>query len=389
MQSYKVFVSANQTELKNERAAIRDIILHSPGMEGYFNVFLFEDMPAKGKAPAATYLKQVENSDIYIGIFGNEYGIKGKDGLSATEREFREFIAKKSGGETLIFLKGTDDSKRDKDTSKLIKYVKDNCIYKRFSNIDELQKHVLSSLITFLRDKGKLSKLSFDERVCDEATYSDIDENEVKEYLQERAVKLKVAVPKVPVKNFLTRTLKVVQETDGVLRPTNAGLLFFGKNPTEFISQHEIRIARFKGTDRIEFLDSQEITGPIYKMLDDVEKFFKRNTRLANKIVEFKRVDIPEYPFEAIREAVINAIAHRDYNQQGAPIIISIFDDRAEISNPGGLLPGLDIKDLEGHHKTRNKIICSIFHENKRYGALRHRHKKDEAPYERARPVRP
>jgi len=100
-------------------------------------------------------------------------------------------------------------------------------------------------------------------------------------------------------------------------------------------------------------------------MLDEVESFFKRNTRLASKVVEFKRVDIPEYPFEAIREAVVNAIAHRDYTYHFAPIMFSIFDDRIEISNPGSLLPGLNIKRLEGHHATRNKIICNIFHETK------------------------
>ena len=106
-------------------------------------------------------------------------------------------------------------------------------------------------------------------------------------------------------------------------------------------------------------------------MLDEVEVLFKRNTRLANKIVEFKRVDIPEYPCEAIREAVVNAIAHRDYTRRGAPIKISIFDDRVEVDNPGGLLPGLNIRSLEGVHETRNDKICSIFHGTKdmeRYG---------------------
>ncbi len=52
-------------------------------------------------------------------------------------------------------------------------------------------------------------------------------------------------------------------------------------------------------------------------MIDGVESFFRRNTRIANKIVEFKRINIPEYPYEAIREAIINAIAHRDYNRRG------------------------------------------------------------------------
>lgn len=124
-------------------------------------------------------------------------------------------------------------------------------------------------------------------------------------------------------------------------------------------------IARFKGSTRTEFIDSKEIKGPIYKMLEEVELFFKRNTHLASKIVEFKRVDIPEYPYEAIREAVINAIAHRDYTYRYAPIMFSIFDDRIEVNNPGGLLPGLNIKSLEGHHASRNKKICDIFHETK------------------------
>ena len=100
-------------------------------------------------------------------------------------------------------------------------------------------------------------------------------------------------------------------------------------------------------------------------MINDVEVFFKRNTRLANKIVDFKRIDIPEYPFDAIREALTNAIAHRDYNQRGAHIMFSIFDNRVEIVNPGGLLPGLKINNLEGKHVARNNLICNIFHETK------------------------
>jgi len=225
-----------------------------------------------------------------------------------------------------------------------------------------LKAQVLSSLISYLDGKGKLSTGPFDETVCREAGYEAIDEKEVKDFLKNRAIKIKVDIPKLPVKYFLVNTLKVVKKEDGELRPTHAGLLFFGKDPSEYIPQNEIRIARFRGVTRIEFIDSQEIKGPFYKMLDEVEAFFKRNTRLASKIVEFKRVDIPEYPYEAIREAVINAIAHRDYTRRGAPIIISIFDDRVEISNPGGLLPGLSIKKLEGMHESRNKKICAIFH---------------------------
>ncbi|MEI7998837.1 MAG: ATP-binding protein, partial [Candidatus Omnitrophota bacterium] len=60
---------------------------------------------------------------------------------------------------------------------------------------------------------------------------------------------------------------------------------------------------------------------------------------------------------------VIDTIAHRDYDRRGAPIMVAIFDDRVEIKNPGGLLPGLKFKSLEGKHSTRNETICRIFHE--------------------------
>lgn len=364
MKKQKIFISANQKELRDERFAVKEVILNNPSLRNCFDIFLFEDLPAKSKSPSSTYLKEVADSDIYIGILGTEYGIKGSDSLSATEREFRHFINKNPNGDTLIYIKGTTDVNKDQDIQKLIKSARERSIYKRFNTVEELKTHVLNSLISCMDDKGFINKVAFDKRLNNEAGYSDIDEKEVRDFLQNRAVKLKVAVPRIPIRDFLVKTLKVVHKSaDKKFIPSNTALLFFGKDPSEFISQNEIRIARFKGTTRSQFIDSTEIKGPIYKMLDQVEKFFVRNTRLANKIVEFKRVDIPEYPYEAIREAVINAIAHRDYTRLGAPIMMSIFDDRVEISNAGGLLPGLNIKKLEGHHVTRNENICRIFHE--------------------------
>lgn len=362
---YKIFVSANQKELREERFAIKDLISDSSTLRQCFDVFLFEDLPAKGKSPIATYLKHVCGSDIYLGIIGKEYGDKGKDGLSAIEREFRRFQKDCPRGEILIFIKGTsaDDAKRDNDAQNFFKSIKAVFIYKRFRNVDDLKVQVLNSLISFLDDQGEVSKGPFDQAICREVGYEAIDEQAVKDFLQNRAIKLKVKIPKTSIKDLLVNALKVVKKENGVLRPTNAGLLFFGKDPSDIITHHEIRIARFRGTTRSEFIDSQEIKGSIYKMLEQVETFFLRNTRLANKIVEFKRVDIPEYPVEAIREAVINAIAHRNYNRRGAPIMVAIFDDRVEVRNPGGLLPGLNIKKLEGTHATRNQAICNIFHE--------------------------
>jgi len=242
---------------------------------------------------------------------------------------------------------------------------KEKYIYERFTTIDNLKTKVLESLISYIDDKGKLHTSAFDISAAKNADYAVIDENEVKSFLKSRAVKLKVDIPKISIKNFLYKTLKVTHKIKDKYVPTNTAILFFAKRPYDYIPQSEIRIARYQGASRSKMIDSQEIKGPIYKMLDEVESFFKRNTRLANKIVEFKRIDIPEYPYEAIREAVVNALAHRDYLRRGAPIMISIFDDRVEVSSPGGLIQGLNIKKLEGHHETRNQKICEIFHETR------------------------
>ena len=102
MTKYKIFVSANQKELKEERAAIKEIINNNSTLRDFFDVFLFEDLPAKGKSPVSTYLKQVDGSDIYIGLIGNEYGTKDKDGFCPTEKELRRFIKAKPKGEILF-----------------------------------------------------------------------------------------------------------------------------------------------------------------------------------------------------------------------------------------------------------------------------------------------
>jgi len=368
---FKVFVSGNQSELKEERFAVKEVIISNHILNDFFEVFLFEDLPAKGKNPVSTYIDEVKKADIYIGLIDNVYGESIHDGLSPTELEFQTFIKAKPHNERLVFIKGKSGEDREEKTQKFIHNVKNLAIYKRFDDLDDLKSYVEDSLILYLYDKHIIRSEPFDLSVCFDADYDDVDEGAVKDFLEKRATELNLGVPSRPVKDFLTDILKVVKDVEGEFKPTNTGLLFFGKNPPEFIPQSEIKMARFNGVTRLETIDSKEINGRIYEMLDDAEIFFKRNTRLANKIVGFKRVDIPEYPYEAVREALINAIAHRDYDREESSIIFSIFDDRIEISNPGGLLPGLNIRKLEGKHATRNKKICSIFKETKymeRYG---------------------
>ena len=103
----RIFISSVQKELAAERRALKDYIQGDPFLGRFFEVFLFEDLPASGRRANAVYLKEVDRCDMYLALFGNEYGYEDADGLSPTEeREFDHATA--AGKERLVFIKGND-----------------------------------------------------------------------------------------------------------------------------------------------------------------------------------------------------------------------------------------------------------------------------------------
>ncbi len=89
MAPIRIFVSSVQEEFVEQRAALRDYVHGDPLMRRFFEVFLFEDAPAADRRPEALYLDEVERADVYVGLFGSEYGTEDGDGLAPTEREYR------------------------------------------------------------------------------------------------------------------------------------------------------------------------------------------------------------------------------------------------------------------------------------------------------------
>lgn len=119
--------------------------------------------------------------------------------------------------------------------------------------------------------------------------------------------------------------------------------------------------ARFSGIDKTEFIDRLDIDGTVLDAIAEVPKFIRRNTRLASKIETMIRQDIPEYPEVAVREVLLNAVAHSDYSLTGMRIMVAVFDDRMEIQNPGMLPFGMTIEDLKaGVSKVRNRVIVRV-----------------------------
>ena len=138
---------------------------------------------------------------------------------------------------------------------------------------------------------------------------------------------------------------------------TNLALLLSDECP------FSIKCAIFDGNDKITFKDRKEFVGSLIKQLEDVLEYLNIVNRISGRIIDYKRVDIKDYPEYAIRETVLNALIHRNYNFSGS-ILISIFDNRIEISSLGGLVLGITIDDIiiGGISQPRNKNLANIFY---------------------------
>jgi len=158
-------------------------------------------------------------------------------------------------------------------------------------------------------------------------------------------------------------TLRFVTEHQGRKVPTVGGMLLFGKDRERHFPDAWIQAGRFAGSDKTRILDRVEIRSIPVRGVEEAIAFVQKHAWHAAEIGAVRRKDRWNLPPEAVREAVINAVVHTDYAQRGAPICLSIFDDRLEVENPGLLPFGLTIDDLpHGVSKLRNRVIGRTFH---------------------------
>lgn len=137
---------------------------------------------------------------------------------------------------------------------------------------------------------------------------------------------------------------------------TNLGLLLSDECP------YSIKCAIFNGNNKLEFKDRKEFTGSVLKQVNDTFEYLDLYNKTKGKIVGLERIDTKDYPEYALRESLLNAIIHRDYNFTGS-VLISLFDDHFEITSLGGLVKGLNIEDLyNGVSESRNPNLANIFY---------------------------
>ena len=146
-------------------------------------------------------------------------------------------------------------------------------------------------------------------------------------------------------------------------RPLNAATALFTKD-TGMYTQFTMRLARFQGTDKNEFIDNQRVEGNIFVLLNEAMNFFRKHLNMHGKIVGLVRDEYLEVPAEALREAVLNALCHRQYERYNLTIGIAIYDDRIEIENPGILPPQITPENILQPHISYpyNPLIANVLY---------------------------
>jgi ATP-dependent DNA helicase RecG len=156
--------------------------------------------------------------------------------------------------------------------------------------------------------------------------------------------------------------IEAAERSGGKLFFRNAGALFFAREPRRFFNQAYVTCLLFKGTSKVHVLDRKDFAGGVVADIEDSLRFIERNTRTAYRIEKLQREEIPEYPVAALREAITNAVMHRDWFMEGANVFVEIFADRIEVSSPGGLPKGMLPEDLGHKSVRRNPLIADLLH---------------------------
>lgn len=210
----------------------------------------------------------------------------------------------------------------------------------------------------YYEDEGR----SYDTVIRKDLTVTDEEIAELCRQMKEVAVsnaksKAQAEGIKDVTKNVLLSWGLLAEAEDGSVRPTNGYVYLLGKD--EFLSQ--IQCGMFKGKTRTVFVDKREYSGPLWKQIDDAFQFVLRNIRLGARLEGIYRKDIYELPPDSIRELIINAVMNCSF-LQNSHIQVAVYDDRLEITSPGGLMPGVTLDKMkEGYSKIRNRALAHAF----------------------------
>lgn len=343
MTPIRIFISSVQSEFTFERENLCNYIREDALLGRFFQPFIFEELPAINKTVQQAYLEEVTLCDIYIGIFGALYGYEDEEGVSPTEREYD--VATANNKDRLIFIKNRNRKAIHPKEVALIVKAEKSVVRKSFDSYEELRSAVYAALIRYLEEKEYIRMLPFDATFHPTAALKDIDEDKVSLF-----VKLAQAKRGFPISfsagiPAILAHLNLMSEEG---RLTNAALLLFAKRPQSFFITSEIKCVQFYGNEITKPIPSYQVYhGNVFQLIDQAVDFVM--SRIDARVgTREKRTDVDvdyELPPEAVREAIVNSVTHRDYTSNGS-VQVMLFRNRLEIWNPGTLPYGLTTAKL-------------------------------------------
>lgn len=197
--------------------------------------------------------------------------------------------------------------------------------------------------------------VSFEAETVRYATKDDLDWNQVETYVSTLSGMGGMDPEQVLVKRGC------LLQKEGTLVPSNAGILLFGKDPQMYVRGSDITAARFAGEEMGDVFTRQDINGTLPQQIRRAETFLVDNLRKGVQLSEkMARREQLEYPLKAVRELLVNAVAHRDYSIKGDGIRLYLFSDRLEITSPGGLPGPVTVQNIRDERFSRNSAIVQV-----------------------------
>jgi predicted HTH transcriptional regulator len=383
MSKVRIFVSSVQKELEDERLIVQNLINTDPFLSAHSIPVLYEFEPASPDRALEGCLKTLNTCQIYLLIVGVQYGNLVGD-LSITHAEYRRAKGKKLP--VLAFIKGDRNLRREPGTDALLKELDaDGPKYKRFGNVIELQKEVRAALVKHLKDRYGIVPSSDEDEIAKQ-TIEATSTFESQPLSRIRWADLDLSVARrlvaaaenrnpddLGVADVLSggslRGLVWQDPNSGEHYATAAGIVLLAKDPSAVFPQCRILADAYRGVEADgDPRDHEDIRGPMPVAVDRAVAFIDRNTRHPMKVVGLNRVRLDEYPVEALREALVNAVAHRQYEDAGRKIMLEVFSDRVVVSSPGLPPAPITLASLrKGKYRpcSRNPVLAqclSYFH---------------------------
>ncbi len=203
-----------------------------------------------------------------------------------------------------------------------------------------------------LLDRGEAG---FEARPVVGATLADLDMDAIAQYARQLE-----AFAVEDLNDVLLARGCAVRQEDGTLIPTYAGILLFGRRPQQFVRSAEIIAVRYAGPDMADVFVREDIHGPLVEQIRRAEAFVAANMRRGMRITGLAREERTEYPLPVVREAIVNAVAHRDYGIRGDSIRVLMFSDRMEVYSPGRLPGHVTLENLVEERFSRNEAIVQV-----------------------------